>query len=120
MGDSTSISKLYLTFDPQVRAWCAKNQIYFQSFGMLPANRESIKSETIQTLAQKYRVTPEVLFLRFAIGLDMVPMMFTLSYEEMMEDLSALQVPLTARDAEIIATEVFKAPVFSFPCDLPD
>eukprot|EP00747_Dinoflagellata_sp_TGD_P006526 gnl/TRDRNA2_/TRDRNA2_116188_c2_seq4.p1 gnl/TRDRNA2_/TRDRNA2_116188_c2~~gnl/TRDRNA2_/TRDRNA2_116188_c2_seq4.p1 ORF type:complete len:447 (+),score=66.89 gnl/TRDRNA2_/TRDRNA2_116188_c2_seq4:103-1443(+) len=87
---------------PEVPAWCVEQGVYFQSFGLPSEYREPIASKTMQDLAEKYGVTPVVVFLRFAMGIDIMPVVFTQSDDQMSQNLLAPQIPLTPEDAEKI------------------
>merc|ERR1711879_218930 len=96
-------------FEREMRAWCATSGVHFQSFWMLTANskkgragRDAISSRTVCKLSTKYNVTPEVLFFRFVMGLGIVPLTGTSSYEHMREDLGARRVQISLEDAEEI------------------
>lgn len=86
----------------ELHAWCHEKGIYLQCPRCLTMNRHPIDSEAMQGLAVKYNVTPPVLFFRFLMSLDVVPLTGTTSDEHMTEDLSAWRVPLTAEDSDTI------------------
>merc|ERR1712014_190298 len=102
MGVQQSFMQPLVPFDSETRAWCASAGVHFQSFGLISAMKFPISSEMMQRLADKYDVTPQILLFRFAMGLDVVPLIFSVNETQMVEGLSASRVPMTLQDAEII------------------
>eukprot|EP00746_Dinoflagellata_sp_MGD_P005496 gnl/MRDRNA2_/MRDRNA2_110637_c0_seq1.p1 gnl/MRDRNA2_/MRDRNA2_110637_c0~~gnl/MRDRNA2_/MRDRNA2_110637_c0_seq1.p1 ORF type:complete len:541 (+),score=96.09 gnl/MRDRNA2_/MRDRNA2_110637_c0_seq1:96-1625(+) len=100
-------------FESEMRAWCAKKGIHFQSFWTITGNKRIIVSKTMQELAGKYGVAPHALFFRFVMGLGVAPLTGTSKREHMKLDISSLHVPLTVQDAEridkLLIEEVEKA-----------
>eukprot|EP00746_Dinoflagellata_sp_MGD_P000897 gnl/MRDRNA2_/MRDRNA2_101667_c0_seq1.p1 gnl/MRDRNA2_/MRDRNA2_101667_c0~~gnl/MRDRNA2_/MRDRNA2_101667_c0_seq1.p1 ORF type:complete len:640 (+),score=96.83 gnl/MRDRNA2_/MRDRNA2_101667_c0_seq1:53-1972(+) len=90
------------SYERDVRSWCAETSVHFQAFGTLSANKRAIMSDNMQRLAAKFGVKPHVFFLRFVMGLGIVPVIGTTNTEHMKEDLSAGGVPLEPQDIEVI------------------
>eukprot|EP00747_Dinoflagellata_sp_TGD_P035884 gnl/TRDRNA2_/TRDRNA2_138143_c0_seq1.p1 gnl/TRDRNA2_/TRDRNA2_138143_c0~~gnl/TRDRNA2_/TRDRNA2_138143_c0_seq1.p1 ORF type:complete len:386 (+),score=40.06 gnl/TRDRNA2_/TRDRNA2_138143_c0_seq1:66-1223(+) len=96
-----------------IRSWCVEKGIYFQSFWSPNADLFA----SIQGLAAKYGVTPEVVFFRFAMGLGVVPIIDPnpdqikddIVHMPMQLPLSAWRVPLSAQDAEAIGRALDQA-----------
>merc|ERR1712196_479576 len=81
----------------EMQSWCAKEGIYFQAFWTLEANIRIMLSTQMQALAEKYAVSPRVLYLRYMMGIGIVPVIK--NTENMKADVSSLGVPLTSEDA---------------------
>ena len=95
-------------FEREMREWCGRHNVFFQSFWTLTANSknrpgsDAIISPTFRALAEKYRVAPEVLFYRFVLGEGMIPMNGTTNLEHMEADLKARLITLEDEDARAI------------------
>eukprot|EP00406_Dinophysis_acuminata_P001568 CAMPEP_0179212514 /NCGR_PEP_ID=MMETSP0797-20121207/1151_1 /TAXON_ID=47934 /ORGANISM="Dinophysis acuminata, Strain DAEP01" /LENGTH=165 /DNA_ID=CAMNT_0020918141 /DNA_START=32 /DNA_END=529 /DNA_ORIENTATION=- len=103
-------------FENEMRGWCLMKNIYFQSFWTLTANsipgrpgHSFVISEPMRALANKYGVTPQVLFFRFVMGLGIIPLTGTSTDEHMVEDLAARKIPLTLEDAAAIERLMYPA-----------
>merc|ERR1712032_271486 len=98
-------------YEGEMVHWCAKTGVVFQSFSTLTANWDAINSENTKCTGLKYGVAPPVLFFRYVMGTGVVPLIGTSNEEHMMEDLSAIEVPLKAKDAANIMEDMSNAAV---------
>ena len=101
-------------FEIEMRRWCAKNGIHFQSFWTLTANskpgqpgKDAVLSSAVASLAKKYGVSPQCLFYRWVMADGCCPLNGTCSVEHMKEDLEVTSIPLTDQDAKAIARVVY-------------
>ncbi|CDR34899.1 aldo/keto reductase family protein [Criblamydia sequanensis] len=81
-------------YDKEIRAWCEKKEITYQSFWTLTANPEILNSETVQKAAFEYQKTPAQIFFRFLIAIGIVPLTGTTSDKHMQEDLEIFNFEL--------------------------
>lgn len=89
-------------WDRAVREFCRANDIVYQGFSLLTANREVLASQQMTTLARRYGCTSAQLVFRFAIEVGMLPLTGTTNAQHMQLDLSVLRMQLGAEDIEMI------------------
>lgn len=87
-------------YEKELRQWCDENNIIFQSFWSLTANKELLESETVTKLAETYQKTRPQIFFRFLSLLNIVPLTGTSSEQHMREDLELFDFSLTKEDIE--------------------
>jgi len=93
-------------YDVELREFCLRNNVTYQSFWTLTGNPHLLKSKAVQAPARRLGATcPQVLF-RFVSGLGVVPLTGTTDEEHMLQDLAALQLELTAEEARGIAAQL--------------
>lgn len=82
-------NRCYAAFgwDKQVREVCRANNILYQGFSLLTANREIFIDPEIRTMATRYNVTQAQLIFRFAMQVGMLPLTGTTNPQHMKEDL---------------------------------
>lgn len=111
-------------FKGEMRRWWIENDVYLQGWWSVNANQHIVDNRIIRALAEMYDksmqqpqwkehrvvVTVPVLFLRFMMGMDVVPLTGTRSEDQWRLYLAAWTVPLTAIDSEIIAQELLSRP----------
>jgi diketogulonate reductase-like aldo/keto reductase len=61
-------------YDREIRAYCKKQRILYQSFWTLTANPRVLAHATIAALAKKYRRTPAQIFFRYLTQSGVVPL----------------------------------------------
>jgi diketogulonate reductase-like aldo/keto reductase len=89
-------------WDREVRAFCAANDMVYQGFSLLTANRRELADRRVLGIAERHHCSvPEVVF-RFALELRMLPLTGTSSREHMQQDLSAPALELDASEVETI------------------
>jgi diketogulonate reductase-like aldo/keto reductase len=91
-------------YDTDLRNWCAKHGVVYQSFWTLTANPHILKSNTIQTLAQKHQKTEAQIFFRYLNQAGIVFLTGTCSEQHMREDLSILDFELSSDDFKRVST----------------
>lgn len=101
-------------FEHDMRLWCTQNGVHFQSFWTLTANskqgrsgRDAVVSPIMRQLADKYNVTPQVLFFRYVMALGVVPLTGTCNDDHMKQALEARSVPLEGDDTSRIHDLLF-------------
>ena len=85
-------------YDREIRAFCSKQAIAYQSFWTLSANPHVLAHDTITTLASIYGRTPAQILFRYLTQVDVVPLTGTRSEAHMHEDLAIFEFQLTERE----------------------
>jgi diketogulonate reductase-like aldo/keto reductase len=81
-------------WDREVRNFCAANEIVYQGFSLLTANREVLAHPELARIAAKYQRTPSQIVFRFALDVGMLPLTGTTSAEHMRADLDVVEFQL--------------------------
>ena len=82
-------------WDHSVRRYCTEQEIIYQGFSLLTANRDALLHPDVQRIARQYgRSIPQVAF-RFALDVGMLPLTGTTSAEHMRADLDVQSFRLT-------------------------
>jgi diketogulonate reductase-like aldo/keto reductase len=89
-------------YDKEMRTWCKKQAVIYQSFWTLTANPHLLQSQEIQNLAQIFSKTPEQIFFRALIQAGIVPLTGTCSDKHMKDDLAVLEFKLPESAVEIM------------------
>lgn len=99
-------NRCYAAFgwDKAVREICKGQQIVYQGFSLLTANREVFAEPDVRTMAAKYGTGLAQIVFRFAMQVGMLPLTGTTNPEHMKEDLAADQFTLTAEELQRIET----------------
>jgi diketogulonate reductase-like aldo/keto reductase len=91
-------------YDRNIRAYCRRRHILYQSFWTLTANPKVLASRPLTALAEKYECTaPQVLF-RYLTQIDAVPLTGTSSQVHMQQDLAIFDFQLTAPEIAQLTT----------------
>jgi diketogulonate reductase-like aldo/keto reductase len=93
-----------LAWDQEVRQICKAQEIIYQGFSLLTANREVLVDPEIHAIAQRVGAGPAQVIFRFAMQIGMLPLTGTTSQQHMQEDLAAKQLSLSAEDIQLIET----------------
>jgi diketogulonate reductase-like aldo/keto reductase len=89
-------------YDREIRAFCSRQQIVYQSFWTLTANPHVLAHATVTALASTHRRTlPQILF-RYLTQTGVVPLTGTRSETHMREDLSIFDFELTAEQRRAV------------------
>jgi diketogulonate reductase-like aldo/keto reductase len=86
-------------WDDAVRRFCAQNEMVYQGFSLLTANRAVWTNPGLVAIAQRRERSPAQIIFRFAIQLGMLPLTGTTNARHMRADLEVEQFQLT--DAEM-------------------
>ncbi|WP_309499145.1 aldo/keto reductase [Sulfurovum sp.] len=89
-------------YDKEIRQWCDTHNVIYQSFWSLTANPKIISGETLDVISQKYQTTPAEIWFAFLRENSIVPLVGTSSSQHMLEDLSSLELSLSADELEQI------------------
>jgi len=85
-------------YDRDIRSFCRKQRIAYQSFWTLTANPEVLASRTVTALAAKYGRSPAQVFFRYLTHIEVTPLTGTRSESHMREDLAIFEFELTAAE----------------------
>ena len=91
------------SYDRQVRAFCRRHRIIYQSFWTLTANPRVLAHDTVKALASKYGRTPAQVLFRYLTHEDIVPLTGTTSETHMREDLEIFDFELTETERNAMA-----------------
>jgi diketogulonate reductase-like aldo/keto reductase len=89
-------------WDEAVRAVCAANDIVYQGFSLLTANREVQASPLVRAIAKRYGRTLAQITFRFALELGMMPLTGTSDPQHMRQDLDIFGFALSGEEQSII------------------
>jgi len=90
-------------WDRSVRAFCAGNNIIYQGFSLLTANRDVLAHPDMVGIARRYHRTASQIVFRFAIDVGMLPLTGTSNAGHMQADLGIFDFHL--KDEEIACIE---------------
>jgi diketogulonate reductase-like aldo/keto reductase len=90
-------------YDQELRAFCRKQQISYQSFWTLTANPHVLAHATITTLASTYGRTPAQILFRYLTQSNIVPLTGTCSEAHMRDDLAIFEFELTDGERNALA-----------------
>jgi diketogulonate reductase-like aldo/keto reductase len=93
-------------WDRDVRQFCAANQIVYQGFSLLTANREALAHPELARIARAHARSVNQIIFRFALDVGMLPLTGTTSAVHMREDLDVFDFRLTPQEAERIESLV--------------
>ena len=93
-------NRCYAAFgwDKQVREVCQVNNIIYQGFSLLTANREIFVDPEIRSMAARYDATLAQLVFRFSMQLGMLPLTGTTNPQHMNEDLQSDRFTLQSEE----------------------
>lgn len=89
-------------WDRSVREFCQANNIIYQGFSLLTANRLVLQDPGVISIARRLGKTPAQVIFRFALQVGMVPLTGTTDEQHMKEDLQIRDFKLTADDISVI------------------
>lgn len=96
-------------YDSEIRKFCAKNSIVYQSFWTLTGNPHIISNPKFLKIAEVLNITKEQLFFRYVMQLGIVPLTGTSNKAHMKQDLAVLDLSeLNANDINNINKLVFE------------
>jgi diketogulonate reductase-like aldo/keto reductase len=93
-----------LAWDKQIREICQAQDIIYQGFSLLTANREVLVAPQVQKIARRLDATSAQIIFRFAMQVGMLPLTGTTSQQHMREDLEAERLTLSSDEIELIET----------------
>ncbi len=89
-------------YDRELRAFCLRERIRYQSFWTLSANPQLLGHAVIRSLAARYARTAAQILLRYLTESGVAPLVGTRSEAHMREDLEIFRFALTASDRRAI------------------
>ncbi len=99
-------NRCYAAFgwDQAVRKICQTNNIIYQGFSLLTANREVFAEPAIRTMASKYQTGVAQIVFRFSQQVGMLPWTGTTNPQHMKDDLQSDQFTLLSEEIKQIET----------------
>jgi diketogulonate reductase-like aldo/keto reductase len=99
-------NRCYAAFgwDQAVREICMANQIIYQGFSLLTANRGIFAEPAIRTIAEKYQASLAQIVFRFSQQVGMLPLTGTTNLQHMNEDLRSDRFTLLVEEIRQIET----------------
>ena len=89
-------------WDRKVRKFCATNELVYQGFSLLTANRKTLTSSEFSEIATRHgRTIPQIAF-RFALDVGMIPLTGTTNANHMQADLDIFDFRLELNEVERI------------------
>ena len=85
-------------YDADLRHWCSDHGVIYQSFWTLTANPHILASNTVRTIARKYKKTEAQIFFRYLSLSGIVPLTGTISEQHMREDIGIFDFELSFED----------------------
>jgi diketogulonate reductase-like aldo/keto reductase len=82
-------------YDSDIRSFCLKQGIAYQSFWTLTANPQLLGDETVRLLSLKYQRTPAQVLFRYLTQVGVTPLTGTKSPAHLREDLSIFEFVLS-------------------------
>lgn len=89
-------------WDRDVREFCRANQILYEGFSLLTANRQVLAHPEIASIAKRHGLTAAQVLFRFAIDIGMVPLTGTTSPTHMQLDLQVADHALSRDEIHTI------------------
>ena len=87
-------------YDREIREFCRRQGMLYQSFWTLTANAALLAHERVQDLARAYLRTPAQIFYRYLTQIGIIPLIGTTSTRHMQEDLAIYEFELLASECE--------------------
>jgi diketogulonate reductase-like aldo/keto reductase len=89
-------------WDRAVREFCAANEIVYQGFSLLTANRDVLAHRELTLMAKRHGRTASQIIFRFALDIGMLPLTGTTSPEHMRADLDVFDFELQPQEVQRI------------------
>ncbi|MGH8221032.1 MAG: aldo/keto reductase family protein [Steroidobacteraceae bacterium] len=91
------------SYDRELRAFCRRERIIYQSFWTLTANPRVLAHPAMLAIASRLERTPAQVLFRYLIESEVVPLTGTRSVEHMRDDLAAFDFELSPADRQAVA-----------------
>jgi diketogulonate reductase-like aldo/keto reductase len=91
-------------YDREIRSFCRRRQIVYQSFWTLSANPQILAHPSVGRLVTKYKATPAQILFRYLTLIDVVPLTGTRSEVHLREDLSIFEFDLTPAERDSLTS----------------
>ncbi len=89
-------------WDKEVRTFCRENQITYQGFSLLTANRQILRHPKILEIGKRHRMSISQTIFRFAMDAGMIPLTGTTNPDHMAHDLLSSNFKLSANEVTAI------------------
>jgi diketogulonate reductase-like aldo/keto reductase len=89
-------------WDRRIREFCAANELVYQGFSLLTANREAMARPDLVRIAKRHGRTVGQIVFRFALDVGMIPLTGTTDAEHMRADLDVFDFRLEPDEVERI------------------
>lgn len=89
-------------WDRGIREFCVANELIYQGFSLLTANREVLNHPEMVRIAERYRRTVSQIVFRFALQVGMLPLTGTTDATHMREDLDVVDFCLEPEEVRQI------------------
>jgi diketogulonate reductase-like aldo/keto reductase len=89
-------------WDADIRNICAAAGIVYQGFSLLTANKKTVASPAVASIANQHRKTPAQVIFRFALQLGMLPLTGTRNAGHMADDLNVFDFALSEQEKQRI------------------
>ena len=89
-------------WDRKVREFCASNELIYQGFSLLTANRDVMASRDLAKIAERHHRTPAQIIFSFALEVGMIPLTGTTDAGHMQADLDVFDFCLGPGEVEQI------------------
>ena len=89
-------------WDRRVREYCAANNLIYQGFSLLTANREAVARPQLAPIAKRHGCTAAQVVFRFALDVGMMPLTGTTNASHMRDDIAAFDFRLTREEIKVI------------------
>ena len=89
-------------WDRQVREFCVANELVYQGFSLLTANRQALASPELDRIAARYGRTNAQIVFRFALDVGMIPLTGTTNPSHMQADLDVFDFCLELKEVKLI------------------
>jgi diketogulonate reductase-like aldo/keto reductase len=90
------------SYDRDIRAFCRRERIAYQSFWTLTANRRILRDEAVVSIASRIERTPAQVLFRYLIECEVVPLTGTRSVEHMRDDLGVFDFELSPEHRQVV------------------
>ena len=89
-------------WDRAMRDFCSDQQIVYQGFSLLTANRQALSTPQLAKIATKHGCTIAQMIFSFSLEVGMIPLTGTTRAEHMQEDLGVFELHLDPEDIPLI------------------
>ncbi len=89
-------------YDRELREFCGRQHIYYQSFWTLTANPAILSHDLLKRLSSEYRRTPAQIFFRYLTQIGIIPLTGTTSETHMREDLAIFDFTLSEQQCDAL------------------
>jgi diketogulonate reductase-like aldo/keto reductase len=87
-------------WDRRVREFCAANEVVYQGFSLLTANREVLARPELARIAKRHGRTVSQVVFRFALDVGMIPLTGTTDVDHMRTDLDTFDFHMEREEIE--------------------